>query len=144
MTRKEFDLLPSDGKVQCPDCGRYGTAPDPGCYCRAEVGYHINKYHHYCGIPDPKVKSVQLYNKLKPCLRVISFGGNGSGRWYLITNNIMKFIGEGYITSKRHITKDGVTSVLVWEPNLPEEYGRPPFYDEFVEFYNLKEEGKIR
>ena len=56
MTKEEFDLLPSDGKMTCPGCGLRGyTTPYPGCGCpTVEVGHgisyvrHINKWHHDC------------------------------------------------------------------------------------------------
>lgn len=50
MTREEYDQLPSDGSVACPDCGLKLTRPYPGCGCPSQ-GYgtnHINKYHHDC------------------------------------------------------------------------------------------------
>jgi hypothetical protein len=55
MTRAEFDALPSDRRVPCPDCGQRTTTPYPGCGCPPVlirgVGYftkHINEYHHRC------------------------------------------------------------------------------------------------
>ena len=55
-TKKQYDLEPSDGKYNCPNCGLKMTTPHPGCGCPTETknGYsytkHINKYHHNCNI----------------------------------------------------------------------------------------------
>ena len=52
MTRQEFDQLPSNGKLPCPDCGLKATTPYPGCGCPPNsTGYgtmHINRFHHEC------------------------------------------------------------------------------------------------
>jgi len=56
MTRKEFDLLDSNGLDTCPDCSLTGyTKPYPNCGCptvHTIGGYpytrHINKWHHDC------------------------------------------------------------------------------------------------
>jgi hypothetical protein len=55
MTRQEFNALPSNGAVACPDCGSQRTTPYPGCGCpekQIKVGYpfteHINQWHHRC------------------------------------------------------------------------------------------------
>lgn len=52
MTRAEFNLLPSNHTVACPDCGLKLTKPYPNCGCPiSPTGYgtqHINLYHHDC------------------------------------------------------------------------------------------------
>ena len=68
MTRKDFDLLDSNGNIACPDCGQHRTHPFPNCGCptdflnsvevmpRAFVSparpyrftRHINRWHHTC------------------------------------------------------------------------------------------------
>ena len=52
MTKEEYDMLDSDGRVTCPVCGTAQTEPHPGCWCPDRPnGYgtrHINKYHHRC------------------------------------------------------------------------------------------------
>jgi hypothetical protein len=53
--RLDFNQLPSDGSIECPDCHTHTTEPHPGCECRELTrsdeypsGYHINLYHHSC------------------------------------------------------------------------------------------------
>lgn len=54
MTRQEFNTLPSDGKVACPDCGSAQTTPYPGCHCPEKhvhgypITQHVNQWHHRC------------------------------------------------------------------------------------------------
>lgn len=58
MTRAEFNALPADGMVACPDCGGRGTEPHPNCHCPpndlSPFGTkHINLWHHVCPKAQP-------------------------------------------------------------------------------------------
>jgi hypothetical protein len=46
--KEVFDKLSSDGITPCPLCNTSSTKPYPGCWCRSNNSFHINKWHHVC------------------------------------------------------------------------------------------------
>lgn len=55
MTRDEYNMLDSNGRVECPDCKSKQTRPYPNCGCPSEMtvsghsfNRHINLWHHEC------------------------------------------------------------------------------------------------
>jgi hypothetical protein len=67
MTKEEYDMLSSDGRVACPVCGTKQTEPRPGCWCPDnQSGYgtrHINKYHHRC--PESAFTTIMVTAPIK-------------------------------------------------------------------------------